>query len=342
MGRCMRVIVVGAFTLAAFAQSARAQTAAQYQQTQFKGKEIGKLTGDVYFARMDDYVSVFMVTPEGIVLVEPIGTEFATWLKAELTTRFKLPVKYVIYSHSHWDHASGGAVYADTARFIGHENMLKNVAMPAANTPLPQNAKAQDTNGNGRIEQAEARGQMQTLFDLYDANKDGALSGAEVTRGPVALVRAPDLTYTDRLNINLGGKRVEVIARPIAHADDNTIVRFVDGTGVVFASDWITVRRLPFGAIGDEIAMVKAVEAMDFEYFVCSHGALGKKADVTANIRYREELRDAVAKSIAAGQTLEQAPASVTMEAYNGWDFYEQQRPQNVAGMYRALSANRR
>ena len=88
--------------------------------------------------------------------------------------------------------------------------------------------------------------------------------------------------------------------------------------------------------------MVKAVEAMDFEHFVCSHGMLGKKADVTANIRYREELRDAVAKSIAAGQTLEQAQASVMMEAYKDWEFYEQQRPQNVAGMYRALGANRR
>jgi glyoxylase-like metal-dependent hydrolase (beta-lactamase superfamily II) len=341
MGRFTRIALL-MFTLAVSAPSAWAQTAAQYQQTQFKGKEIGKLTGDVYFARMDDYVSVFMVTPDGIVLVEPIGTEFATWLKAELARRFNVPVKYVIYSHSHWDHASGGAVYADTARFIGHENMLKNVAIPPPNTPLPQNAKAQDTNGNGQIEQAEARGQMQTLFDLYDANKDGVLSGAEVTRGPIAFVRAPDLTYTDRININLGGKRVEVIARPIPHADDNTIVRFVDGTNVLFASDWITVRRLPFGAIGDEIAMVKAVEAMDFEYFVCSHGALGKKADVTANIRYREELRDAVARSIAAGQTLEQAQASVTMDAYKAWDFYEQQRPQNVAGMYRALSSSRR
>jgi hypothetical protein len=33
---------------------------------------------------MDDYVSAFMVTPEGIILVEPVGTEMATWLKAEL------------------------------------------------------------------------------------------------------------------------------------------------------------------------------------------------------------------------------------------------------------------
>ena len=27
--------------------------------------------------------------------------------------------------------------------------------------------------------------------------------------------------------------------KPIGHADDNTIVRFVDGTNVLFASDWI-------------------------------------------------------------------------------------------------------
>src|SRR5207249_10805416 len=118
-----------------------AQQRSLYQQTQYKGQEIGKLTGDVYYARMDDYVSVFMVTREGIILAEPIGTEMATWLKAELARRFNVPVKYVIYSHYHWDHASGGEVWADTARFIGHENMLKGLKMPPANTPLPQRSE---------------------------------------------------------------------------------------------------------------------------------------------------------------------------------------------------------
>ena len=202
-------ILTAVLVMTAFGSIAGAQPRAIYQQTQYKGQEIGNLTGDVYYARMDDYVSVFMVTPDGIVLVEPIGTEFATWLKGELATRFKVPVKYVIYSHHHWDHGSGAAVYADTARIVGHEAMIPRLAMPPATTPLPQNAKAQDANGNGRIEQSEAQGNLQAQFALYDQDRDGALSGAEVTRGPLAFVRPPDLTYRDPITILLGGKRVE-------------------------------------------------------------------------------------------------------------------------------------
>jgi glyoxylase-like metal-dependent hydrolase (beta-lactamase superfamily II) len=344
MTRVCRTFIAAAIAVLGVVLPASAQPRAIYQQTQYKGQEIGQLTGDVYYARMDDYLSVFMVTPDGIVLVEPVGTEFATWLKGELASRFKVPVKYVIYSHHHWDHGSGASVYADTARIVGHEAMLARLAMPPATTPLPQNARAQDRNSNGQIEKDEAQGNLQTQFALYDENKDGVLSGAEVTRGPLSFVRAPDLTYRDPITITLGGKRVEVLPRPTAHADDNTIVRFVDGTGVLFASDWITVKRVPFGgdvATKEELALVKAVETLDFEHFVCSHGMLGKKADVTENIRYREELRAAVAKAVAAGQTLEQAQASVTMDAYKGWEFYAQQRPANVAGTYRALASGR-
>ncbi len=337
-------VIAFAMVFAGMASAATAQPRGIYQQTAYKGQEIGKLTGDVYYARMDDYLSVFMVTPDGIVLVEPIGTEFATWLKGELASRFKVPVKYVIYSHHHWDHGSGASVYADTARIIGHEAMMARLAMPPANTPLPQNARAQDRNGNGAIERDEAQGNLQNQFALYDDDRNGSLSGAEVTRGPLAFVRPPDLTYRDPITITLGGKRVEVLPRPTAHADDNTIVRFVDGTGVLFASDWITVKRVPFGgdvATTPELALVKSVETLDFDHFICSHGMLGRKADVSANIRYREELREAVAKAIAAGQTLEQAQASVTMDNYKDWEFYAQQRPANVAGTYRALTSAR-
>jgi glyoxylase-like metal-dependent hydrolase (beta-lactamase superfamily II) len=339
----LKAFAGAALTLATLAApSTKAQQRALYQQTEYKGQEIGKLTGDIYYARMDDYVSVFMVTSEGIILAEPIGLEMAAWLKPELAKRFNVPVKYVIYSHSHWDHASGASAWADTARTIGHQNMVKNIAMPPANTPLPGNVKAQDTNGNGTIEQSEAQGQIKNMFAMYDANKDGVLSGAEVVRGPLQYVNGPELTYTDRVTITLGGKKAEIIWKPTVHADDNTIVRFVDGTNVLFASDWVTVHRLPFGPITpDEMTAVKSILDLDYEYFVCSHGKLGKKEDVAANLRYRQDMTDAVTKAIAAGQTLEQAQASVTMDAYKDWEFFQAQRPQNVAGTYRALAAKK-
>ena len=87
-------------------------------------RSIEQITGGVYTATNNNHRTVFLVTPEGILLGDPINVEFAKWLKAELATRFKVPVRYVVYSHHHWDHASGGEVFADTAKFVGHANML--------------------------------------------------------------------------------------------------------------------------------------------------------------------------------------------------------------------------
>jgi glyoxylase-like metal-dependent hydrolase (beta-lactamase superfamily II) len=334
--RCFSVLA-----LVLGASAAWSQGPAMYQQTEYKGREIGQLTGDVYYARMDDYVSAFMVTSEGIILVEPIGTEFATWLKAELAKRFEVPVKYVIYSHHHGDHGSGAAVYADTATLVGHQAMLAHLALPPAGTPLPEQMREMDKNGNGRLEQSEATGRIAALFDAYDDDGNGSISGPEGARGPFRYVARPQLTYTNEIDIHLGGKTVEVIPIPTDHADDNTIVRFVDGTNVVFASDWITVHRVPFGpnvTLPTELEKIRRVAAMDFEHFVCSHGRLGTKADVTANLRYREAVRDAVAAEIAAGRSLEQTQQNVLMDDYADWEFYAQQRPLNVAGAYRIQS----
>lgn len=62
-----------------------------------------------------------MVTPAGIIATDPIDADAARWLKAELSRRFAKPVKYLVYSHDHADHISGGEVFADTAIVIAHE-----------------------------------------------------------------------------------------------------------------------------------------------------------------------------------------------------------------------------
>jgi glyoxylase-like metal-dependent hydrolase (beta-lactamase superfamily II) len=85
-------------------------------------RSITKIAGDVYRFQNNFHYNIFVVTPEGVVVTDPINKEAAEWLKAEIGKITDQPIKYLIYSHSHGDHASGGAVFADTAEVIAHKN----------------------------------------------------------------------------------------------------------------------------------------------------------------------------------------------------------------------------
>src|SRR5689334_18323872 len=247
-------------------------------------RSIEQVSGGVYTAINNNHRTVFLVTPEGIVLGDPINADFSRWLKAELATRFKVPVKYVVYSHHHWDHASGGDVFADTARFVGHANMLTHLAMPPSSTTLSQVAgefgevAKLDANRNGVVEQAEASANVP--FDAYDANRDGVLSGAEVMRGPVSFVRPPDIPYKDTYQIRLGGKRVELSwVGSMNHSQDSSYIAFPDDS-VLFLVDFVSFHRLPnremdyeLGQFEEWMTAIRNAEklAAGYKYVVTGH-----------------------------------------------------------------------
>lgn len=100
-------------------------------------RSITNIAGDVYQFKNNFHNSVFLVTPNGIIFVDPIDKDASAWLKAELRRRFNQPVKYVIYSHDHRDHIAGGEVFADTALFVGHDNVKVNIIAEKRPTPVP-------------------------------------------------------------------------------------------------------------------------------------------------------------------------------------------------------------
>ncbi len=115
MKRKGHVLTVGIMLLAGLVSGGFAQR----QPT----RSIVSVLANLYRAQNNNHFTVFLVTAEGIILSDPINRDFAAWLKTELNTRFGVPVRYVLYSHSDADHASGGEVFADTAEFVGHEKM---------------------------------------------------------------------------------------------------------------------------------------------------------------------------------------------------------------------------
>ena len=103
--------------------------------------ELVRFAPDVYGFRWVNHVALFIVTDAGVILVDANGQlnpRTPLLIKEAVRSVTREPVKYFVYSHSAFDHSTGGAVFADTARFVGHKNTVETIR--AANdptTPVP-------------------------------------------------------------------------------------------------------------------------------------------------------------------------------------------------------------
>ncbi len=103
------------------------------------GHSVKNLGNGLYVFRWWIYRNIFLVTDDGVIATDPMNPKAAGLLRKEIRKVTDQPVKYVIYSHNHHDHISGGMVFKeDGAKFIGHANVLKEMGdHPKADTPLP-------------------------------------------------------------------------------------------------------------------------------------------------------------------------------------------------------------
>jgi glyoxylase-like metal-dependent hydrolase (beta-lactamase superfamily II) len=332
--RVFLLLVVGLFAVS---------TSRLVAQEKPPARGIVKVTGELYRAQNDNHYTVFLVTPQGIILSDPINRDFSRWLKGEMASRFKVPVRYVLYTHRDWDHASGGVVWADTAEFVGHRNMLTALAPPAGNPPLPEDALTIDANRNSLVERSEAAGAYRDRFDQFDYNRDGVLSGAEIARGSVSDVHPPTTTYTDRHTVTLGGKRVTMIHLGIAHADDSSVLYFPDERAV-FSADVMQVRRLPGGVaptIGSWIDALKTINALDYEHALTGHALAGTKKDALEAQKYLEDLATGVAAGVGAGRSLAEIQKTLTLDAYKGFERWDTTRTAHIAAVYATMKGTK-
>merc|ERR1712071_209113 len=69
-----------------------------------------------------EYMSMFIVTGDGVIVIEPVSTAHSTRMLEAIGQITGEPVKYMLHSHNHYDHGSGGAVWrAIGATIIAHE-----------------------------------------------------------------------------------------------------------------------------------------------------------------------------------------------------------------------------
>jgi glyoxylase-like metal-dependent hydrolase (beta-lactamase superfamily II) len=321
-------------------------------------RAITHVKGDVYRASNGGWYVAILDTPDGLLLVDTISTTFSAWLKEELAKKFPgKTVKYVILSHSHWDHSEGGRVFTDTAKFIAQEGFLRN--MDGRYPALPGDMT--DRNDNGLIDVAEfvdpARehpgfcGMNAASVTSKDKDGDGRASPKEF----FADTPPPDILYNDHMTLHFGGKTIQMVYPGKNHANDGTAVLFTDER-VLFTVDFPadalvrdSMRSMPSACghfdghpLDEWIRSYRTLEALDFDISVGGHGSVPfTKKDITEGREFMEYLKREVESAMRKGLSLAQMKQTIMLEPYKDWRYYKELREANIEAAYHNLKTYR-
>jgi glyoxylase-like metal-dependent hydrolase (beta-lactamase superfamily II) len=118
--------------------------AAQPARPQIETKKVDG-TENVYIFRNGNHQAMFIVTPEGVIATDPVAYGRPTGGQQyvdEIKKVSNAPIRYLIYSHVHFDHIAGGKAFKDAgATVIAHKRAKERLEqLKDPHTVIPDEA----------------------------------------------------------------------------------------------------------------------------------------------------------------------------------------------------------
>jgi cyclase len=255
-------------------------------------------------------IGVF-ATDEGVLVVDDNylrqvrdgqTVELAEAVVAEIKKITSQPIRFVINTHHHGDHAGGNPVFAKLATIYAQKNVRNRLLAGYKSEKEPLGFDP-----------------MKVLPAVtYDGEMIFHIGGEEVH------LYHPARAHTD------GDSLVHFKNANIAHWGDafvNNWVPVIDGSGSTL--EWLQFIDRGIQLVGENATMVPG------------HGAIGKASDVRRLRTYFTTMQDNVRKAIAAGKTREQAMDEITVPAYANLPGGAARIRMNIASIYDELKATR-
>lgn len=252
--------------------------------------------------------SIAILSRDGVLVFDANGTPAASAaVLAEIRTLTDKPVRYVVNSHWHWDHWYGTETYQRAfpdVRVVAHEKTRALMAGPA----IEFNRPGLETQLPRYVQNLERR-----------AATDPKLAPAlEVARFFLdqkrnAQLVLPNLTFSDRLTIELGERHIEVLNYGRGVTPGDAFV-YLPNEKVLLLGDLI-VNPVTFALSGfptEWLRVLERVDALDATTIVTGHGApLRDKTLLRATMDvFRVLLREGKA-SKEKGLTADQAKEAI-------------------------------
>jgi glyoxylase-like metal-dependent hydrolase (beta-lactamase superfamily II) len=122
----------------------------------------------------------------------------------------------------------------------------------------------------------------------------------------------PSVTYKDRMDLQVGAKRIELYYFGVGHTTGDTVVYFPDEK-VAFIGDQIFTTRVQIihaykggSSFGEVAALEKMLSTIDAQKFVCGHNDVIDRAAVRNHIAQMKALQKKVLDLKMKGQSIEE------------------------------------
>ncbi|MBF0462554.1 MAG: MBL fold metallo-hydrolase [Magnetococcales bacterium] len=241
---------------------------------------------------------------DGVLVVDTlISAKEGERFLADIRAVTDKPIRYVVNTHTHLDHALGNSVFAKQgATIIAHE---------ADRTLLA-------TQGAAILQKASNYGL-----------KPEDMAGTEIA--------VPTLAFSERMTIDLGDETVQLLRFAPSHTVGSLVV-YLPAKKLLFSGDILFTDFHPNLVDGDLDGWVKTLDnllAMEMEQIVPGHGPLSTKKDLQEMKAYIL-LFDSKAKELAATAQDAEATAAELLKILPKRSLAEWMVLHNVAGRYTA------
>jgi len=253
--------------------------------------DIARVKGDLYMISGEGGNVAVYVTPEGVILIDDMFYRNADDIRAKVASVTDQPIKYVINTHQHDDHAGGNAKLLAIANVIAQQNVranLEHIKQPyyedTPGTPigLPNITFADELTVHlgGKEVRAKYFGRGHTSGD--------------------AVIYFPELKVVHTGDLFLGRTPAAAAAAASKPPGANIYVDYAQG-----------------GSFLDWTHTLDGVLTLDFDTAIPGHGPVSTRADVTKFRADVEAMRTRIAELIHGGATKQQVLTVFEMDY--GW-----------------------
>ncbi len=262
--------------------------------------------------------SMVVVNEEDVLLVDShITPDAARELVKSVSSITDKPVRYVVNTHWHFDHAHGNQIFSKGVEIIGHEYTREKLLGSVLSEPSYM-IIASESYKRSQLASLEENLKTSEIANRETLSRQLTTLRRHITALGEVSPTPPNVTLLHKLILFRGSREIQILHLGRGHTGGDVVV-FLPREKIVFTGD-LVLGSSPY--LGDSfpeeyIQTLEKLKELNFNLIVPGHGPLVRdRSIISFTQEYLRKYWDQVKKSHDQGLSVEDAISRLDLEEY--------------------------